>query len=522
MLIGIIKNKNKEYYVHRKDNKICVLYANDDIVRPLSKLEAIHLYNDIFSSKLRLYAKEDDYDVYLDENNHKRYFKDGLEDLTKFFTINGFDGLEYKMSYEKKVRLTKVMQKITTAEYLLIVLIASTFSNHREIVYDPEPFYSEIQEASAETVTDDILKELLYSSNDLSMDDKDFLCNEDLLRLVTRMSSNGRNYSLREKFNNINVKYFTIDEEERYDKITGFYDPLEPSTLHVRDDMMTNTNKYNDVLAHEFIHLLQTNNQYRYINEGCAEILSNEYYGQVNNSYNEIVKRVKVLMEIIGPKPIIECNFNNNTEIFESYVGRYLNNEEKTNLLELFMAKDVDLCENKEVKELNNKIDVLLSKMYFNKTGKDIKDDLMISIIYSVCIDDRYYFNDDKEEYTNDYILNHNREEIDIIPLDDAVNSNNVLKYEWHKNCIFIKNDHQVHGYTVVETTDFNQIHGEKDEFIIVFFKDGTNGEIRFNYDRNDWSDVYHYRITPNYEPSIIDKFPGQTNELNFDSHKTM
>jgi len=522
MLIGIIKNKNKEYYIHRKDNRICVLYTYGDIVRPLSRLEAIELYSDIFSSKLKFIYKDEDYDVYLDKNNHKRYFKDGLEDLIKFFTINGFEGLEYKMSDEKKTSITETIKKVTTAEFILIVLLTSTFSNHKEIKYDIQPFYNEISLSSTDAVTEDTLKELLYSSNDLSMEDKDFLYNENLIRLVTRLASNNRNYSLREKFNNINVKYFNIDEEERYSKITGFYDPLKPSTLHVRDDMMTNTNKYNDVLAHEFIHLLQTNNQYRYINEGSAEILSNEYYGQVNNAYNEIVKRVKVLIEIIGPKPIIECNFNNNTEIFESYVGRYLDNEDKINLLELFMAKDVDLCETDEVKRLNNKIDELLSKMYFNKTGKNIEDDLMISIIYSVCIDDRFYFNNNKDEYNNDYIINHNREDIDIIPLDEVINSNNVVKYEWHKNCIFLKKDQKVHGYTVVETTDFNEIHGEKNEFVIIFFRDGTNGEIRFNYDRNDWSDVYHYRITPNYEPSIIDKFPGQTNELNFDSYKTM
>ena len=81
MLIGIIKNEtnNTSYYMHldKQDNynELSIIETTKDTIRALNELEAISLIKTILSSKLTYKEKYNDYDVYTDESNNKRYFK---------------------------------------------------------------------------------------------------------------------------------------------------------------------------------------------------------------------------------------------------------------------------------------------------------------------------------------------------------------------------------------------------------------------------------------------------------------
>ena len=100
MLAGIINEEttNNSYYIHldKKDSysEFSIVHVNDTIIETLSKNDAISLILKLLSSELTFKEKENDYDIYLDEANNKRYFKNGNENYFLFFKKNGVDAVK--------------------------------------------------------------------------------------------------------------------------------------------------------------------------------------------------------------------------------------------------------------------------------------------------------------------------------------------------------------------------------------------------------------------------------------------
>ena len=95
--------------------------------------------------------------------------------------------------------------------------------------------------------------------------------------------------SLEEKLTDIKILPFTEEDKEENKtrasqgllETVGYYNPLTPNIFYMEN--LTNQ----DTKTHEFIHLLQDNNNYYYIREASAEIISNEYYGALLDSYKK-------------------------------------------------------------------------------------------------------------------------------------------------------------------------------------------------------------------------------------------
>ena len=257
------------------------------------------------------------------------------------------------------------------------------------------PFSGDIQreETNKETLSyiidlsDDEMVNIINASFHLSKEEKEYICNNTYFDFLLDYTSRTRNYELRNRLNNINVRYY---ESEEWPNTWGYYSPTRGNTINILEEINPDVNPlnkdyYKNTFIHEFIHLTQSNNKYSYIIEASDEILKNEFYNIPVTTYGDLVVRTKVLMEIIGPEPIEDCNYSDYPTLFEESIKKYLSEEEANELLEIFNTSSNDIIDPEketERSEKNDRVDSLLAKMYYNKTGKDIEEDMMINLIY--------------------------------------------------------------------------------------------------------------------------------------------
>ena len=519
MLIGIIKNEtHKEDYLinieeNENDKKVNITCISEKGIKSLTKNEAHSLMKILLSGKLRYLEDYNEYKVYLDEANNKRYFKDGKEDLELFLLNNGVDAMCYIERIDKKidpdVRRYKIDRGLLKIGIFLNVystlIMINTFGNNYK--YYVAPYLAD----SYSQLDLDQAKELIYASPYITDEEKDKLYNEDLLNLVLNYSdSNRRNYYLTEKLTNIDVKYYGVFDI-LYEEADGHYNPIQLNKLYVKNIIHNNEDRYFGVLRHEYVHLLQSETKYLYIKESCAELISHEFYGETINSYKEGIKRTKVLMEIIGVEPILSCNFEENDAYLESSIKQYLSEEDANRLLKLLETSGLKM----DKEEIHEEIDGLLAKMYYNKTNKDISADIMINLIYQDYCDERIYFNSTLENYNKDFYLIDQKETIDELELNDIVNSNIVEEYTYSITETKTINGKTSNTITRGTAKNFNEIPTKNISIINMKFKDGTMGYCSYNEKNNEWGHVTHYKMVEIYEPSIPKKFPNQHKERN-------
>ncbi|MBR5369855.1 MAG: hypothetical protein IK137_00965 [Bacilli bacterium] len=514
MLIGIIKNEttNSNYYIHidKQDNynRVSIIETTKNYIRSLSEIEAISILRKILSSKLTYKEKYNDYDVYLDEANNKRYFKDGKENYFMFLENNGVSALKYS-NKKNKLNLHAKAYKIITMGIGFTIIFSSTalipFADDTKFFKGTEYLLSSVVELTPLEATN-LIKNSLY----LSKEEKNHLANKDYFEFVlSHTDSADREYYLRNALNNLQIKHYN---PEHLPGTNGYYNPLDINAINVCNTIEKNTPYYIDTYTHEFIHLTQTQSDYLYIMEATAEMLEYEFYNQPCDGYPELIRRTKVLMEIIGPEPVISCIFSGDTKHFENTIRMYLDDNDANRLLELFKTSASNLYETPEAMQtINKEIDELLAKMYYNKTGNDINTDLMMRCIFINNTDKRMYFNTKLDEYNNDYYLMNKRVEIDELDINDVVNSDTVSNYIYSTLTIEIVDGEERNCYGTDTTTDFSKIVPTKDRIVNIEFKDGTRGHTVFDIKTNSWEPVKHYKIVEVYEPSIPKKFPYQT-----------
>ena len=184
---------------------------------------------------------------------------------------------------------------------------------------------------------------------------------------------------------------------------------------HRKDEINVYSNKDNfdtKIILHEFMHILQQDNKYCYLTESLAEILPFEYFNYPVNTYHNSVKRIYVLMEIIGPEAVWNAFFGS-PEQLESLISKYLSPEETERFLYCLQEKPYNSTYNIETNTscVDKELDKLLETMYYNKFEKDIHDNVKINAIYNMnsqgfleyTVNDiiytvpMYYFNSEKE-----------------------------------------------------------------------------------------------------------------------------
>lgn len=445
MHIGIIQYKNKIIYVDLKNNRIYGYYYHNKKKRIISLNTIAILVNSLFDkSKEKFLKQQREYTVFINkETTYKHFYQDGKEDLLKFFLENGQNGIMYedKKNNKNNQRTKSFFNRKKMAKYIMgLTLYSALFlSTYKTTTYIISELNSqeiqELEEAATETTDNqyydfESICNAIQLATTLSDQDKNFLYNEELFKAISNTPmTEDRIMSLEEKLTDIKILPFTEEDKEENKtreeqgllETVGYYNPLTPNIFYMEN--LTNQ----DTKTHEFIHLLQDNNNYYYIREASAEIISNEYYGALLDSYKEEAKRIKVLMEIIGTNPIWNVNFSGSEEKLQEFNDILYNNlsyKEYGEITEILTTSPSDKTP-EEMKKINENLDKILANLYNNIYHEPIENNEIIQYIYGSnnlnttnCA--RHYFQD-RENKEGRKI-----EKLENIPLIEAIQEENI------------------------------------------------------------------------------------------------
>lgn len=241
------------------------------------------------------------------------------------------------------------------------------------------------KEVEFKNITVEDMCNSINNSTNLNEEEKEYLINEDLYEdIVNCINQNQKENNILNVLNEYDIIPMSDEVKNELFLTAGYYlRETEPNHIYVRDYKEKVEPYLKNTISHEHIHSLQCDNKYKYVFEPATAIINDEYYCS-DNSYPEEKKRVKVLMEIIGPKPIWDLCFLGDSSEIENIFYQYLERKDAKKLIKLF--KDINNPQNKE-------IDELLKKLYFNIHGKHILSDDVILSIYNNWVGSRKYFN---------------------------------------------------------------------------------------------------------------------------------
>ena len=437
--IGIINYNKKIIYIDLLENNLECYYYHNHEKKNISINTVLELLKSIFDKTKEEFLEQDgEYKIFINkETGYKHFYKDGKEDIMKFFLHNGENAilckeLDIKDKYNE---IKEFFNKNKDIKIILTLNLALTLSNSFNIynlennVYNAQQELEELNIASLETEYNEYydytsLSNALKSPANIGELRDDFLYNEDLIRdICNTPMTEDRIMSLKEKTTDIEVVTVTYEEmkERGLSNAVGYYNVAEePNVIHT-----VNLNN-SDTIYHELIHLLQDNNEYKYVKEACAEIISTEYYGCKIASYQEEVKRIQILMEIIGSDCLWDINFNGDDSKLDEVILNNLSVEEYGKLYSILIT-NIGFLNQQELDELNNSFDEILSDLYFNIYGESIEENEIIQNIYqcydnsqsTTLINNRHYFQDvEQNKNRPDFIKS------EYMTLKDAIDKN--------------------------------------------------------------------------------------------------
>lgn len=583
MLAGIIKEKNNNYYFHLNEveNKyeLDVIKISGFSEVHLTLNEVYKLLVDTFTSKMTFDREINDYKIYIDEAGNERFFKDGKEDYKLLFLKNGIDAKRYITRIYKDEVDDDILEckfiNTGTLRKMLVSMVSLTMILNGTVLYvagGKEKIHSKLYNEVYGILDSDKLMSIVDNSA-LDNKAKKVIGNKSLLEdvITYSLSENDvdnsyedivlRNYDLYLQFNNLNIKGFAPASVAA----AGYYSPADPGNIYLVNTI--DEEKYDDILAHEYAHMLQVQTSYQYLCESSAELISSEYYNTIPDGYVEEVKRLKVLMEIVGPEPVLNFNFKRNDSSLYQAIGAYLSDEERALLYSQFATVPADWGDEEKGKLINDTIDNLLAKMYYNKTGEDIKKNKVISLIYqgnnAYNVDsDRIYFNKNHENYGKDLCVSETREGLDYISIEDALEDDEFLRCDYYKvqelsnsfdkdfvynnqlwrkdfyepqsDAVLIEKDNNyfVKQYGVEYNIDealnfdllikktlictreelphFDFIKGRMCDHVDFVFKDGRIARFIYNSSTSSFDLAEYYKINREYYPSIDKIFSNQ------------
>lgn len=542
----IIKQNKKESYIKFEDTKIKGFNVQNGVVTPLT-IEEVNIINLLKLGDDKSYlGKENDYDVYLDNiSGLKHYFKNSKEDIEATWLYNGEDALIYKdfileksRDKVKKIKLknsTLIISSIFFCSIVASSIIITSRTTYSSVISNNSNFNT-IRENSTisenSTVSENSAEEITLPSNDivtleqiqfyidnndkLTEEEKEMVNNTKLLEdIIPYYENTNMNVLIPLKFNELQVFYYYAEpkKDENTNGYVGveaaFYSPLTPDKLYV-NTYFGKENRYDDKV-HEYVHLLQVEHECRYIIEASAEIISCEYDAKcVNNAYREPVKNTKILMEMIGPKPIWKVCFSGDETDLVNAIKANLEEEKANKLIDLLKEKPGS----DQIENLDTDITALLSEMYTNMYGEDMKTNPFINcLLGNGQMHSRYYFNSDFIEkeipYTKEQNFNfwptYSVSNIPVLDvLNDIENPNSEILYILFKDNV-----------KVGSINDFTSDFLEENE--VKFYCQGK--EISFdsidlekykNIPINYQGDIMLEEKKVNYYPSILELFPDQ------------
>lgn len=509
MLVTIIEDKNNNVWSQlflNKDNKDLSLdgFSVSNGVLSMFKREYLDVFNYfLLSESCEKVEDIDGYEVFYDKiSKFFHFFKDGKEDFNKFFVYNSVPATSCLGSDSKNSLLRKIFIGVVGIS-LVIDLSFGVYvleGSHKKDVVEPASISTDVNTIKT-TIFDDIsykfgylenllkihdvalnIRNLIYSSENLVLAEKDFLWNMELINMVASyyVNTNFESVSL-SRHTHLKIESF-LGEEDNF--MNGYYQG--DNVLHLRDynvkNIIEGTDQCRD-LAHEYNHLLQVSSCPIFIRESSAEVMSHEFYLKSSDfshfyAYPEACKYLKILMEIVGPDVIKESNFKlYSNSLFDS-VKDYFSDEEYREFSDI-----MNLSPFWNAEQLRNgkydRLEELLRILYINKFGTPMEEDVMISAILWGSGYNRPYFSESLKNNSNSYYLSR-----DYVYVDE-VNLENVTDFIYEKQCTreefskekYGSDENVVHFINVVplvELQEMNIILMGLDARGTITLKDGT------------------------------------------------
>lgn len=408
MMFMTVPFKEKIYYFYKSENKFYVKCVEANKKYKLSIEQVVDLLKKLFTSKLTYLEDKDGYSIYLDDSKNKRYFKDNIEDLSMFFLVNGKEVINYMgfgySDIKYNVKLLVNEAKIPLIASVLLGLV--TFNILNITVVNHEGYETEVSvndttviDEEGANIIEDVppltmkeVKELIYASPNLTQKQKEYLYNPEDIANVLHYVSPTRYEELRFRYTGLELQIIPEEEKKKYPNLAGYYNSSRfPHTLFLVDD---SDYTFIGVAPHEKKHLDQGNHNYPFITEACAEIEAEEFWGVRATAYLSARSRLSFLMEMIGPRPILECKYNYDDSSLVAEINRYLDEDDANKLLNEFKKKPPETPRDNEIADLEV-IDEMLAKMYkaIFPDKNMIYDPIYICTMKYLDSLDHYYFN---------------------------------------------------------------------------------------------------------------------------------
>lgn len=336
------------------------------------------------------------------------------------------DGDKPKLWQNKLVVLEPLKLLYSVMGSFFVATIITFFLRREVRLFLKESISGEMLKDFYSDITIPKIESLINSSNNLNNEEKEFLCNEEFLNdIIKYIQGTHMDFTTLYRLNNLEiVPIDNIDINES--SITmGYY--IYGNKLYIYDydeeklyEYFLDIVPYKGLVGHEYSHLLMANFDYRFLNEGIASIITDEYFAPINNSYTKLKIRTKVLIEIIGKEPIMECVYGNDPSSLIENIKKYLDNEnEVTSFLNL-------LNKNEDGNFNYSGIDSYLTKMYFNKYGKELTSSEYMFCLYSNLYCNKGYLND-RLNTNGSYFLRNNYDNF-YIYYRASISDNNALE----------------------------------------------------------------------------------------------
>ena len=460
-------------------------------IKPLHKSIIDHFVKMICINENCIEMLEDSegYTVFYDQvSKFKHYFKDGKEDFFMFLKNNGEVALMYELNdqensnnYNSKTcfKIMAGFLALNVAVYCCASGISSLLNKwdfntvkdygyYKYVAEDVDVFnrdssfdYREYLENSKnfeERLTVDKAIQFINDSPNLFPEDKKILSNFDLLNdILPYYEGTVMAQDIKLRLNGIGIEECEATPDSSGNLVAGYYNPLEPSVIHVDSNFLKpvdnadTVEKYmyeetrKGIVSHEFIHMLQCSNSYCYLKETVAELMAEEYFDTtLDTNYEDGVNSLKLLIDIIGPEPILKGIFGGNFSDLKTILADNLSYDDYDMLMEIFMYSPNDILDKEvEIKEV-------LCRLYENIYGQDIRDDK--NILYDFMYGDykgdltsqyngkRYYLNKSKMNDEEVFSIN-SAKFMSIMPNNDFIEegttyycAKNVIDYDsWQK-----------------------------------------------------------------------------------------
>ena len=451
----MITNKNEISLIDIKDNRIKGITITKDGPKPIDYntikiLNSLRIGNNVIKVK-----QVDEYDVYYDlDSKLYHYFKNGQEDLEKFIEANTKECLLYLTDKEdKKKSENRIMKIMLAGTIVCLVINCVTLKNLVTTNYNLEKNSSiyiatgadfdipldDLINSDVEGIYDPItanrIHELIINNPNLTEDEIAYLDNEQLFNdLMPYIEESSFKYILEGRLANLRIESYEKEEEPN---ALGYY--ANDDVIHVLHyDKDNLPGGFKDTLAHEFVHVLQSNYVNSYLIEGLAEIISDEYFDNTSiNAYPDCVVNDKLLMEVIGPAPVLRSMVTNDFSHISNELRLCLDSKDVSRIEELFSIEHANTNENAE--NIHKEIRELLQKAYEYKYGERFSDDILYAMAMGQY--NRYYFN---TQYRDEQALN-NCTYVATTPLD--------IRYAYDNNLV----DFRTNEVTTITYEEYKQ-----------------------------------------------------------------